>query len=52
MTPTTVANGRPYFQIFSIRITAASAAITAMFIVPTATRMIIRPQQHPMQYRP
>ena len=47
--PSAIANGRPYLQIFSMRITAASAAITAMFMAPTATRTIMRPQQQPTQ---
>ena len=45
-TPTTIENGRPYFQTFSIRMTTASAAITAMFMAPTAISTIISPQQH------
>lgn len=44
-----VANCGPYFQTFSMKITAASAAMTATFIVPTAIRTIINPQQQATQ---
>ena len=47
--PTAIANFGPRSQTFSIKITAGRAAMTATFIVPTAIRTIINPQQHPTQ---
>ena len=47
--PTARENGRPYFHTFSIKITTARAAMTAMFMAPTAISTIISPQQHATQ---
>ena len=51
-TPTRRENDVPCRHTFSIKITPASATITGMFIAPTATSTIMRPQQQPTQYSP
>ena len=50
MAAAVVAGGMPSSP--SLAATTASAAMTATFITPTATRRIIRPQQHPTHVAP
>lgn len=47
--PTARENAAPCRQTFSIKITPASATMTATFIAPTATSTIMSPQQQPTQ---